>query len=114
MKKIELNGRIFEAREKYRDFKGETVEQYFNPRYTYNDIFDAYDRPSQAKIEIWNDWERWAREQGFSVWIESRNCFMFTIGFVGYIHETDETITEYRGIITPSHNKVVIIREQVG
>ena len=33
-----------------------------DPRYTYSDIYDAYKRPSEAKVSVWNKWVDWARD----------------------------------------------------
>lgn len=46
----------------------------------YTDIFDAYDRPSSIKAQIYEDWRMWFYHNNGYCWIESRNGFQFTIG----------------------------------
>ena len=64
------------------------------PKYTiwdYATIFDAYNKPSLAKEIIWNKWCAWFREliinnlsDDYTMFIDSRNCFQFTI--TGYFN----------------------------
>lgn len=68
-------------------------------RYTYADIYDAYQKPSEAKIHIWNEWVQWARDVNMfdgtyevhDLRIGSASCFTFTV--VATIREfaVDET-----------------------
>ena len=63
----------------------------------YADIYDAYGRPSQTKIAIWQDWERWFYEHDGVCVIASKNCNFFTVQ--GWIKD-DETGKEYLAVIT--------------
>lgn len=49
----------------------------------YNDIHDAYARPSYYKERIFEDWTRFAEVNGLmNLTILSRNTFQFTLGAV--------------------------------
>lgn len=88
------------------------VNDCLRPYHRYNDIFDAYERPSTIKQRIWNYWStHWANQKSDNIsiddiWISSRNTSTFTINFIGYDTEKDATIY---GKITKTYNKVVII-----
>ena len=69
--------------------------------YRYHNIWQAYDRPSQYKIAIWEDWGRWFNSNNGVCWIESRNCWQFTIS--GYVY--DENGQKYYCYITKSYNR---------
>ena len=97
MKKWEnfkINGESFEVNTK------ESVIE--DGLYGYDSIYDAYTRPSQTKIAIWERWENWFySNHGYCV-VSSRNCNFFSIA--GYV--TDEiTGFRYHCYITASHNK---------
>ena len=69
----------------------------------YDDIYDAYRRPSEYKVDIWRDWEEWFyRNDGHCV-ISSKNCNFFSIeGFV-----TDrESGKRYFAYITYANNRL--------
>ena len=97
---ININGVSFEKVEGHTK-EGQRVA---NADYRYHTIYDAYDKPSQAKIAIWEWWEQWANEANCTVWIASRNGFKFSIGFTGNYEGHNIS-----GIITASYNKVVIL-----
>lgn len=110
MQYTEINNRTFEM---YRPTTrtGEQIKQICiskcNTYYYYEDIFKAYEKPSQTKINIWADWVQWFSEikaDYKEIWIPSRNHNIFTIGF-----KFEKNGFKYRGYITPTHNKVVII-----
>ena len=68
----------------------------------YDEIWDAYGRPSQTKINIWNGWYFWfTRNDGYCK-IVSRNSNFFSIA--GYVTDK-ETKDRYYCYITPMHNK---------
>lgn len=49
----------------------------------YNDIHDAYERPSYYKERIFEDWTRFAEVNGLmNLTILSRNTFQFTLGAI--------------------------------
>lgn len=110
MQYTEINGRTFEV---YRPntSTGEQINHVCltkcNTYYYYDDIFKAYDRPSHRKVNIWGDWVQWFSEikaNNKEIWIASRNSNFFSIGF-----RFEKGGFKYRGYITPTHNKVVII-----
>ena len=80
---LELYGVLFQV------VKGNGI-----PRKQYDSIYSAYDRPSTAKQEIWEEWKDWRDEvardnNDIQIYITGRNCNFFSIG--GYIHTpTDE------------------------
>lgn len=100
MRTLELNGVTFKVtkpRNPVRPFSGWFCDE--------NAIYNCYDRPSEYKVAIWNDWLKWARETdgvtGFE--ISSYNCMQFTIsGF--YV---DENGNEYNIYITKSRNELI-------
>ena len=55
----------------------------YTPEPGYWRLCDAYDKPSNAKLKIWedwNDWHRWNSENQYDyITIRSRNCFRFSI-----------------------------------
>lgn len=69
----------------------------------YHDLYLAYDRPSDAKRAIFQDWfEFWAQfEERESFGIASRNCFMFTITMT-----FKNNGKWYNAYITPTHNYI--------
>lgn len=34
----------------------------YNRRHKYADIYDAYKKPSETKVSVWNEWVSWAKE----------------------------------------------------
>lgn len=67
----------------------------------YRDIYSAYGRPSATKVVIWEDWDKWFRDNDGYCKITSKNCNIFSItGFV-----TDkETNKRYMAYITYANN----------
>ena len=66
------------------------------------DIYQCYDRPSQAKISIFKEWVEYAREVGASNWgIASYNANIFTFDFMFSYNDV-----VYYAHITPSHNYI--------
>lgn len=76
---ITFNGRTFEDRTGKKHIRI-SIESY--------DLSGVYGKPSTTKKEIWEDWLKWATEvekvsarvEYVSLWINSHNCNMFTIG----------------------------------
>lgn len=75
----------------------------------YDTLWDAYDRPSTAKIEIYDTWKKWFIELGQSAgvagydwWISSKNTFGFSI--TGYVVYEDGTAQAF--YITRDHNRM--------
>ena len=76
------------------------------PYLHYEDIFEAYDRPSSKKIETWNQWLDWARQvrtdgNAVKIAIASRNTFSFTIE--GSILASDGNLYGFRITQTRNH-----------
>ena len=59
-------------------------EKDYRPHPKYNTIFEAYGRPSNTKIKIWESWLEWCRAVAsdgniICMGVASRNCNFFTI-----------------------------------
>lgn len=66
-------------------------------------LYEAYDRPSQAKVGIYNEWCEYAKKVNASNYgIASYNIMMFTFDFMFSYNDTI-----YYAHITPSHNYIV-------
>lgn len=98
--KMVLNGRTFEV--------GKPMEHEFNSRYAKGKtIYEAYGKPSNAKISIWFNWVHWANElnsqpdSDCGIWVESATSWIFTIA--GSYGVGDKI---YNIKITPSHNYI--------
>lgn len=69
-------------------------------RVQYGTIEQAYGRPSQNKVRIYESWLRWASDASvYGFGIVSKNTNVFTLG--GSVHVDGKT---YRIYITPSSN----------
>lgn len=61
MKTVEINGRTFQVINK-RDKEALAKRvQHHKDSYTHKTIWNAYGRPSLTKVEIWDNWDNWAR-----------------------------------------------------
>lgn len=98
---IEINGEKFELintkkpiDERHKDYLGR------------RDLFDFYDRPSEAKQVIWDEWQTWERETPcvYDMRVTSASHFMFTIGAYFVDVKTDEIIGYF--VITRDHNRL--------
>ena len=79
-----------------------------NTRYIARNIFQAYARPSNAKIRIFDKWEKYIQEiNGHNLMITGISCHYFSLMF-----ELSEPNTNKRYIayITASHNKLAEIQ----
>ena len=66
------------------------------------DIYQCYDRPSQAKVSIYNDWCDFAKKVDASNWgIASYNANIFTFDFCFKYEDK-----KYYAHITPCHNYI--------
>ena len=89
----------------------------WNNHSSYVDIHDAYKKPCEAKVSIWNEWVSWARDVNMfdgtyevhDLRIGSANFARFTV--VATIREFDKddsgnylTVATYIMIATKSHN----------
>lgn len=74
---------------------------YAHNLYGYDDIYDAYERPSQTKIAIWNEWEDWFLSNNGHCVVSSKNCNFFTVQ--GFVRDS-ETNKLYFASITYANN----------
>ena len=94
----------------------------YSRRYKYSDIHDAYKRPSEAKVSIWNEWIQWARDVNmFDGHYEVNNLSicattnqMFTVCAI--IREFDEDeignylpVATYIMVATKCHNYLYLL-----
>lgn len=74
----------------------------------YPSIYDAYENPSPAKLQIWSQWTKWFSENSCSpndvIGIASRNCYRFTI--TGNITIVSGENIDF--VITSAHNIVYL------
>ena len=60
----------------------EQLTQAINSKWNKKDIFEAYDRPSNTKLEVWNYWKDYvAKNNCYNLVITGYNTFHFTIMF---------------------------------
>ena len=105
MRYTTINGVDFETtRTKY---AGPAIERHYNP-WSYDDITEAYDNPSNAKRAIYADWREWAdiTECVRNMRITSKNTFAFTLGALYVDGETGEVLGYIS--ITRDHNRLMI------
>lgn len=76
---------------------------YRNRAWTYDDIYDAYERPSREKVRAWEYCQRVCAEMnGFNLVISSKNTFNFSAVFTF----TDENTGELcYGYITKDYDR---------
>lgn len=113
MKYLDFAGRRFEL-VNADTVAGQTIVNRCLSPVRYSNIFEAYGRPSQTKVEIWDDWKEWFNnirniEQSHKtysvfIFIYSRCTSNFTIVFNAVKGERN-----IFGYITKDHNKAVII-----
>ena len=69
-------------------------------------IYDAYNRPSSAKVSIWESWLLWFHENDGHCVVASKNCNFLTVE--GYV--TDKaTGKRYFAYITHCHNRLYAV-----
>ena len=106
---INLYGEDFEV-----IFPRDVVEPITPSMWDYTDIYQAYDRPSVYKVEIWNYWcefgDRGTDPDAAYYFccpvITSRNCFKFTVCFNVYDVDTMEFVGV--AVITRDHNRLYL------
>ena len=98
------------ARTKLLDINGATFELCGVPPYHIRmtgkpvTIYDAYQRPSSAKVSIYNDWMDWARRSNAVLSVRGYNCNFFSLeGEVTYEGK------RYALDITYAHNRAYVI-----
>ena len=102
---LTINGKTFEL------FKADAgASATFNGTgAAYDEIYDAYGRPSYTKVSIWHGWCEWCYELNKNempcvLWIASHNCMSFSIG--GKVQYNGHV---YRLWITRDHNRAYLI-----
>lgn len=89
------------------------VSYAYPSQWDYMDITDAYDKPSQAKREIWAFWREFGQTLNsdepytFGIpFISSRNCFAFSVT----MNVFDADTMEWIGVahITRDHNRLYL------
>lgn len=104
-KTITINGEEFEL------CNATTVNRHdrFITGAAYDEIYDVYDRPSSAKVNIWHAWCNWCSECNAKIGacglrISGHNCNQFSISgnvtFEGHV---------YHLWITRDHNRAYIV-----
>ena len=99
MHEIEINREWFQVETLTARESANAIVAAHDHRYTYADIYDAYQKPSEAKVSIWNEWVDWARDvnmldgtyEVLDLRIGSASCFMFTVVAVIREFAVDET-----------------------
>lgn len=90
------------------------VSYAYPSQWDYLSIETAYDRPSQAKREIWAYWQEFGKAASDSVepyvfgipFISSRNCFAFSVTMNVFDAETQEFVGV--AYITRDHNRLYL------
>lgn len=109
-KTIEIFGRNFEVvtSKKY-PVTIETVNRYMDS-FSHKDLYNFYNRPSDVKQRIWEEWRKWCFESRYTesnndtiqyMQVASANRMMFTIDALVF---DDKDYIKYMLHITPSHN----------
>lgn len=103
-KTLEINGKTFEL------FKSNLNEtESFTNGAAYDEIYEAYGRPSNIKVSVWHEWCEWCRilnQNGIPCTLEigSHSCQQFTIyGKVKFGGQV------YGLRITRDHNRAYLI-----
>ena len=90
-------------KEKYVEIEGvkfEKVRGSVNHNTNLKTLYEAYERPSQAKVSIYNKWVEYAKKVDANNYgIASFNCMMFTFDFMFSFNDVI-----YYAHITPSNN----------
>lgn len=109
MKWIEINGEWFEViHSKYTDDMIEHHDHDYRGRKT---LYDFYDRPSDIKQRIWEDWLDWAAQTYpvvSNMLVTGASHFSFTIGAYYVDPDTNEIIGYIK--ITKDHNRLYLYK----
>ena len=102
---VTINGETFEL------FKADAgaSARFTGTGAAYDEIYDAYVRPSYIKVGIWHDWCDWCYELNKSVnpcelWVAGHTCSSFSIG--GKVQYNGHV---YQLWITKCHNRAYLI-----
>lgn len=101
---VELHGVTFEVNDN--DAMNASFDSLkIRTQWTYNTIWDAYNKPSVYKEEAWQEWCKWINDNyaygDYEIVISGRNCMMFTIS--AKVREKDGTA--WYLWITRDHNR---------
>lgn len=101
---IEVGGIGFEVIKPHKVDPSEYHKDYLGRR----TLWDFYDRPSDIKVGIWEEWLDWESDnpEVRDMRVTSASCFMFTIGAYYVDPETDEIIGYFK--ITRDHNRLYL------
>lgn len=88
------------------------IKPFYPTNWDYADIYEAYERPSRIKVEIWEDWCRYGIEddERYHIgcpWITARNTFGFTVTMNVYDKENDYAFVGIM-VITCDHNRLYL------
>ena len=102
-----IQGRSFEVKKVSGDMLNYMADRVIKG---YQLLHDCYDRPSEAKRDIYNDWMTWAGNiyTMYSFGITSYNTSCFTLG--GVIEKSDGKLEVLR--ITKAHNIVYVAKDE--
>ena len=118
---VELNWKWFQVKELTARESANMIDA-CNHLYKYSDIYDAYKRPSEAKVSVWNEWVSWARDvntfdgtyEVHDLRIGSATCFMFTVLATIREFAVDEIgnrlpVATYLMVVTKYHNYLYLL-----
>ncbi len=74
-----------------RDFVLQGTMDFDTTKASQRDLWDCYERPSDAKRHIWGSWSAFFNNKVDceQYGIYSYNCMTFTINAIAYVHELD-------------------------
>ena len=93
---MEIMGMHFQVKELSARNSAKAIDAANDLRYTYADIYDAYQKPSEAKVSVWNKWVSWAEDVNTfdytyvvkNLSIRATTCQTFTVCAI--VREFDE------------------------
>ena len=103
-KTIIINGKIFEVVNKRdREALASTICRHKN-NFSATDIWDAYGRPSQTKVRIWDEWKDWQCNTPSVTYFEVAGAGSHQFSIEGIY--ADENGNEGLMRITKSYNRI--------
>ena len=126
MQDVELNWKWFQVRElttvESKSWFNHWVNRFHYDSRIYSDIYDAYKKPSEAKVSVWNEWVSWANDVNiFDDFYEVKNLSicattnqMFTVCAIIREFDYDEsgnclTVATYIMVATKYHNYLYLL-----
>ena len=108
MRYEKIYGEMFEVIKPRRE-----VCEVYPTQWDYTDIYQAYDNPSDAKVEIWDYWYHFGIQDDINEcyhigipFISSRNIFAFTVTMNVYDINTRDFVGVM--VITRDHNRLYL------